>query len=100
MISGVSATAFLGATAAQMSIATADKPSEQKGFSAALADVVASAAATLRQGEASAISAIQGEISPQEVVTRVMAAEQTLQTAIAIRDKLVGAYLEINRMQI
>ncbi len=29
-----------------------------------------------------------------------MTAEQTLQAAIAIRDKVVAAYLEISRMQI
>ena len=29
-----------------------------------------------------------------------MAAEQSLQTAIAIRDKVVGAYQEISRMTI
>ena len=29
-----------------------------------------------------------------------MSAEQTLQGAIAIRDKVVSAYLEISRMQI
>jgi flagellar hook-basal body complex protein FliE len=29
-----------------------------------------------------------------------MAAEQTLQGAVAVRDKVVAAYLEISRMQI
>ena len=36
----------------------------------------------------------------QQVVEAVMAAEQTLQSAIAIRDKVVSAYLEISRMAI
>lgn len=70
------------------------------GFSAALQNVVASAAATLRQGEAAAIGGIQGAVPVQQVVEQVLAAERTLQAAIAIRDKLTGAYLEINRMQI
>jgi flagellar hook-basal body complex protein FliE len=34
------------------------------------------------------------------VVEAVMAAEQTLQTSVAIRDKVVSAYLEISRMSI
>jgi flagellar hook-basal body complex protein FliE len=33
-------------------------------------------------------------------VESVMAAEQSLQTAVAIRDKVVAAYLEISRMTI
>jgi flagellar hook-basal body complex protein FliE len=36
----------------------------------------------------------------QQVVEAVMAAEQTLQSSIAIRDKVVAAYLEVSRMQI
>ena len=36
----------------------------------------------------------------QQVVEAVMSAEQTLQAAIAIRDKVVTAYLEISRMAI
>jgi flagellar hook-basal body complex protein FliE len=36
----------------------------------------------------------------QQVVEAVMAAEQALQSAIAVRDKVVSAYLEISRMQI
>ena len=51
-------------------------------------------------GEAAGIAGIQGQMSPQRVVEQVLAAERTLQAAIAVRDKLVGAYLEINRMQI
>jgi flagellar hook-basal body complex protein FliE len=34
------------------------------------------------------------------VVEHVMSAEQSLQTAIAIRDKVVSAYQEISRMPI
>jgi flagellar hook-basal body complex protein FliE len=34
------------------------------------------------------------------VVSSVMEAEQSLQTAIAIRDKIVQAYLEISRMPV
>ena len=36
----------------------------------------------------------------QQVVEAVMAAESTLKTAIAIRDKVVNAYQEISRMTI
>ena len=55
---------------------------------------------TVKAGEATAISGIQGKSSTQAVVEAVMSAEQTLQTAVAIRDKVVAAYLEIVRMAI
>ncbi|MGU3476741.1 flagellar hook-basal body complex protein FliE [Methylobacterium sp. D48H] len=55
---------------------------------------------TVKTGEAAAISGIQGKASTQAVVEAVMSAEQSLQTAVAIRDKVVAAYLEIVRMAI
>ncbi len=69
-------------------------------FSSVLQDVIASATATVRQGEAAAIGGIQGTVPVQQVVEQVLEAERTVQAAIAIRDKLVGAYLDITRMQI
>ena len=41
-----------------------------------------------------------GKANTREVVDAVMQAEQSLQTAIAFRDKIVNAYLEITKMQI
>jgi flagellar hook-basal body complex protein FliE len=69
-------------------------------FGAALVDAAMNAAGVLKAGEAAAISGIRGQASVQQVVEAVMAAEQTLNTAIAVRDKVVSAYLEISRMQI
>jgi flagellar hook-basal body complex protein FliE len=43
---------------------------------------------------------VQGRATTQQVVEAVMHAEHTLQSAVAIRDKVVAAYLEISRMQI
>ncbi len=69
-------------------------------FDSVLKDFAASAANTLKQGEAAALSGIEGQIPVQSVVEQVMAAERTLQAAIAVRDKLVSSYLEISRMQV
>ena len=44
--------------------------------------------------------ALKGKADTREVVDAVMSAEQALQTAVAIRDKIVSAYLEISRMAI
>ena len=69
-------------------------------FSEILAQVAGQAVETMRAGEATALSGIQGQASVQQVVQAVMSAEQTLQTAIAIRDKVISAYQEISRMAI
>ena len=69
-------------------------------FSDALANVSMEAVQTLKDGEAAAISGVSGKASAQQVVEAVMAAETTLQTAIAIRDKVVSAYQEVARMAI
>jgi flagellar hook-basal body complex protein FliE len=55
---------------------------------------------SLKQGEAAAISGIDDKASAQTVVSAVLAAERDLHTAIALRDKAVGAYQEISRMAI
>ena len=69
-------------------------------FGNILAQVSADAVQNLRTGEAAAISGIQGKASVQQVVQAVMSAEQTLHTAIAVRDKVVAAYQELSRMAI
>jgi flagellar hook-basal body complex protein FliE len=53
---------------------------------------------TLKTGESTAISGLQGQTSVQHVVESVMSAERSLQTAIAIRDKIVSAYQTISQM--
>jgi flagellar hook-basal body complex protein FliE len=72
----------------------------QVSFLDTMTQVASSAIDTLKTGEASSIAGIQGKASVQQVAQAVMAAEQTLQTAIAIRDKVVAAYQEIARMAI
>jgi len=55
---------------------------------------------TLRAGEAASARAVSGEASLIEVVSAVSASELTLQTVVAIRDRMVGAYQEIMRMPV
>lgn len=74
--------------------------SSGQGFAEVLAGLMRQTAANISQGEAAAVAGIEGRLDTYSVVQQVMAAERTLQAAIAIRDKAVGAYLEINRMQI
>jgi flagellar hook-basal body complex protein FliE len=69
-------------------------------FGTMLAQLTANAAHVVRHAEAASIAGIQGTATVQQVVEAVMSAEQTLQGAVAIRDKVVAAYLELSRMQI
>lgn len=69
-------------------------------FSQVFADVSSNAVGALKTGEATAISGIDGKASVQQVVQAIMSAEETLQAAIAVRDKIVAAYQEVTRMAI
>jgi flagellar hook-basal body complex protein FliE len=69
-------------------------------FGSVLASFARDTMGTLKGGEAAAISGIQGKASTQKVVEAIMSAEQALQVAIAVRDKVVQAYQEIGRMAI
>jgi flagellar hook-basal body complex protein FliE len=89
----ITGAAGIGSAAATGSPAGAD-------FASVLADIASSGLQTVRAGEAAALSGLQGKASVQQVVEAVMSAEQTLQAAIAIRDKVVAAYQEISRMAI
>jgi flagellar hook-basal body complex protein FliE len=92
-VTASSSAAIQGGVAASAGVA-------QASFSDMMAQVATTAVDTLKAGEAASISGIQGKASVQQVVEAVMSAEQTLQTAIAIRDKVVAAYQEISRMAI
>ena len=70
------------------------------GFAAVLEGTLAGAVAAGREGEAAAVGGIAGRLGPQDVVQAVTAAELSLQTVIAVRDRLVAAYQEILRMPI
>ncbi|QRM54230.1 flagellar hook-basal body complex protein FliE [Sinorhizobium sp. BG8] len=72
----------------------------QMSFAQVMGDMATDMVDTLKAGEVKSFEGIQGKANTREVVDAVMNAEQTLQTAIAIRDKVVTAYLEVARMQI
>jgi flagellar hook-basal body complex protein FliE len=69
-------------------------------FSKVLADMATGTVDALKGGESAAIGGITGTKSVQQVVDAMLNAEQALQTAISVRDKLVSAYQEISRMTI
>jgi flagellar hook-basal body complex protein FliE len=98
-LDGLAGSARLGGTtgplaAAQPSVSASD-------FASAVAEAATRTIHTLGQAEAVSMTALGGgNVQAREVVDAVMSAEQTLQAAISIRDKIVTAYLEISRMAI
>ena len=100
MIESVSGIGAAGQSGAVRSPAAAAAPAEGPSFEQALAHVIGSAVDTLKTGEAVAIQGVEGAAAPMKVVESVMAAQRSLETVLAIRDKAVSAYQEIARMAI
>ena len=71
-----------------------------KSFSDILGDAVSGVIEAGRASEAMSIKAAVGQADLREVVTAVTSAEISLQTAIAIRDRVIQAYQEILTMPI
>ncbi len=72
----------------------------ENDFAQTMANMAADAISTVKNGETTAIAGMHGKAPLQQVVQAVMQAEQALRTVVAVRDKVVGAYQEISRMQI
>ncbi|MBS0238462.1 MAG: flagellar hook-basal body complex protein FliE [Proteobacteria bacterium] len=72
----------------------------ESDFAQTMANMAADAISTMKTGETTAISGMQGKAPLQQVVQAVMQADQALRTVVAVRDKVVSAYQEISRMQI
>ncbi|MBB3233722.1 flagellar hook-basal body complex protein FliE [Phyllobacterium endophyticum] len=72
----------------------------QPSFGNVLSQLTGSVSNKLEGAEAISMKSMTGDVPTRDVVNAVMDAEQSLQTAIAIRDKIVQAYLEISRMPI
>lgn len=70
------------------------------GFGAALARAVEQAVEVGREADAATTRALAGDGSVTDVVLAVGRAEVTLQTAVAVRDRVVAAYQDVMRMPI
>lgn len=70
------------------------------GFGSALRQALEGAVRTGHQAEEKAMQAITGTGSLTDVVTALSQAELTLQTATAVRDRVIQAYQDIIRMPI
>ena len=88
-------------TGASQAGATATAAAPQgAGFENALTDAMKNAMNTMHSGEAAAGSGATGQGDVVNMVNAVTAAELTLQTVVAIRDKVISAYQDILKMPI
>jgi len=69
-------------------------------FGALVEDALKSTSDSLKAGETAAAQVAAGDASLVDVVTAVSAAEVTLETAIAVRNRVIEAYQDILRMPI
>lgn len=70
------------------------------GFGAALTRALEQAVEVGREADAATTRALTGQGSVTDVVLAVGRAELTLQTAVAVRDRVVAAYQDVMRMPI
>lgn len=75
-------------------------PAPGADFGSVFANVSQNFVESLQQGEAAAINGVQGKAAVQDVVQAVMSAEQSLNLAMAMRDKVVSAYQQFAQMAI
>jgi flagellar hook-basal body complex protein FliE len=91
--------ANMGAKAASSPAASADSATSGS-FGDFLSDAVKNSIGTLKTGEAMATRQLAGQADIVNVVNAVNAAEITLDTVVAVRDKVVQAYQSIMNMPI
>jgi flagellar hook-basal body complex protein FliE len=77
----------------------AESAKNDQSFAAILGNMATQAVDTMKGAESMSFAGIKGTATTREVVDSMLQAEQTLQTAIAIRDKVVSAFLEVTKMQ-
>jgi flagellar hook-basal body complex protein FliE len=89
----------LTSTSSSVTGSAQNAASEAMSFASVLGGMATEATNSLKLAESKSFDAIQGKANTREVVDAVLSAEQSLQTAIAFRDKIVNAYLDITKMQ-
>jgi flagellar hook-basal body complex protein FliE len=71
-----------------------------KAFGDFLTDAVKNATSTMHAGEIAATQGAAGQGDVVQVVNAVTAAELTLETVVAVRDRVISAYQDIMKMPI
>jgi flagellar hook-basal body complex protein FliE len=85
----------------QVQLAARPVPREgEAGAGAAFRAAAADFTETMRVGEETVQAGLAGRADPQAVVEALAATELAVQTAVAVRDRVVEAYQEILRMPV
>lgn len=79
---------------------TATAPQPGSGGGAAFANFARDYAATLGTGEQAALNAMTSGADPHAMVQALAQTELAVETAVAVRDRVVEAYQEILRMPV
>ena len=91
----------IGAAAAASAYRTASGPAPAgEGFGGALKRAIEGAVEAGRQADVASTGAMLGQVSVTDTVLAVSRAEMALQTAVAVRDRVVSAYQDVMRMPI
>ena len=99
-VAPTTAAAAYRATQSPVAEASGAKPSGDSGFGATMARAVEGAVELGRSADTASTQALLGQGSVSDVVLAVSRAELALQTAVAVRDRVVSAYQDVMRMPI
>jgi len=94
------ATAYARAAATPIGDATGTVTAGGTGFADLVSRALDGAVAAGRESDRLTVKAIANQADLNEVVTAVSSAELTLQTVVAVRDRVIQAYQDIIRMPI
>lgn len=85
---------------ATMPAATGASEAGQSNFASMVSDALSSVRDASGKAEQQSLQSIQGNAPLHDVVAAVSNAEVTLQTVVAVRDRVISAYQDIIRMPI
>ncbi len=94
------ASALRAYSSAPKALASEETGGGEGGFANALAGVLDDAVKTTKAGEQAMNASATGKAELVDVVTAVANAETTLETVIALRDRMISAYQDIMRMPV
>ena len=81
-------------------LAARDGAQDGGGFGDLVRKAAESAVDTLKQGEQASLNGVMGKADIAQVAAAVANADATLQTIVAVRDRVISAYQDIIKMTI
>ena len=80
--------------------ATSGADAVSNTFSGLIEKPIANTIGSMRSAESAAMGSLSKQVDTTDVVTAVTKAETTLRTVIAVRDRLVSAFQDLEKMPI